>query len=61
MINGRVDEGLLAEVFSNEGIGTLIYANEYTQIRHALRKDISAILKLIKNSMSTDELIYSRP
>src|SRR5262249_52907434 len=27
IINGRVDEGLLAEVFSNEGIGTLIYAN----------------------------------
>jgi hypothetical protein len=26
IINGRVDEGLLAEVFSNEGIGTLVYA-----------------------------------
>jgi len=33
VINGKVDEGLLAEVFSNEGIGTLIYANEYQQIR----------------------------
>src|SRR5213079_3240377 len=29
IINGRVDDGLLAEVFSNEGIGTLIYGNEY--------------------------------
>src|SRR6185436_15408559 len=29
IINGRVNEGLLAEVFSNEGVGTLIYANEY--------------------------------
>ncbi|MCA1481679.1 hypothetical protein I6F37_42865, partial [Bradyrhizobium sp. NBAIM08] len=38
IINGRVDEGLLAEVFSNEGIGTLVYANEYQQIRRALRK-----------------------
>ena len=28
VINGREDEGLLSEVFSNEGIGTLIYANE---------------------------------
>src|SRR5207247_390487 len=28
VINGLVDEGLLAEVFSNEGIGTLVYANE---------------------------------
>ena len=30
IINGKVDEGLLAEVFSNDGIGTLIYAeSEY--------------------------------
>jgi amino-acid N-acetyltransferase len=56
VINGRVDEGLLAEVFSNEGIGTLIYANEYTQIRRALRKDVGGILKLIKNSIATEEL-----
>ena len=40
VINGRVDEGLLAEVFSNEGIGTLIYANEYQQIRPAKKKDV---------------------
>ena len=38
IINGRVDEGLLAEVFSNEGIGTLIYANEYQQIRRRQEK-----------------------
>ena len=31
IINGRVDEGLLAEVFER-GIGTLVYANEYRQI-----------------------------
>ena len=43
IINGREDEGLLAEVFSNEGIGTLIYANEYEQIRPAKKKDIRAI------------------
>ena len=29
IINGREDDGLLAEVFSNDGIGTLIHANEY--------------------------------
>jgi len=29
IVNGRQDEALLAEVFSNEGVGTLIYANEY--------------------------------
>ncbi|MEO6181796.1 MAG: amino-acid N-acetyltransferase [Verrucomicrobiota bacterium] len=57
VINGRVDEGLLAEVFSNEGIGTLIYANEYEQIRKAMKKDVRAILKLTKNSVATEELI----
>jgi amino-acid N-acetyltransferase len=57
LINGREDEGLLAEVFSNEGIGTLIYANEYTQIRRALRKDVGSILKLIKNSVANEELV----
>jgi len=41
-VNGREDEALLAEVFSNEGIGTLIYANEYEQIHSARKKDIRA-------------------
>jgi amino-acid N-acetyltransferase len=57
VINGQVDEGLLAEVFSNEGIGTLIYANEYQQIRRAMKKDVRSILALTKNSVATDELI----
>ena len=57
VINGRVDEALLAEVFSNEGIGTLVYANEYQQIRRALKKDIRAILLLTKNSVANEELV----
>ncbi|MFN0069823.1 MAG: amino-acid N-acetyltransferase [Limisphaerales bacterium] len=57
ILNGRVDEGLLAEVFSNEGIGTLIYANEYTAIRRALKKDIRAILAITRPSMASAELL----
>jgi amino-acid N-acetyltransferase len=57
IINGEVDEGLLAEVFSNEGIGTLVHANEYTQIRRALKKDIRALLNLTKNSVASAELV----
>ena len=57
VINGRVDEGLLAEVFSNEGIGTLIYANEYQQIRPAKKKDIRAIQLLTKQGVESSELI----
>src|ERR1700722_4495816 len=57
IINGRVDEGLLAEVFSNEGIGTLIYANEYQQVRPAKKKDVRSIQVLTKNSVENDELV----
>ncbi|MBI3874795.1 MAG: amino-acid N-acetyltransferase [Verrucomicrobia bacterium] len=57
IINGRVDEGLLAEVFSNEGIGTLIYANEYQQIRRAQKKDIRNLLRMTKDSVVTEELV----
>jgi amino-acid N-acetyltransferase len=57
IINGRVDEGLLAEVFSNEGIGTLIYANEYQQIRRAMRKDIRSIQRLTKQGVESAELV----
>lgn len=57
IINGKVDEGLLAEVFSNEGIGTLIYANEYQQIRRAMKKDVRSILNLTKGSVATEELV----
>lgn len=57
VINGRVDEALLAEVFSNEGIGTLIYANEYQQIRRALKKDVRSIVLLTKKSVESAELM----
>jgi amino-acid N-acetyltransferase len=57
VINGKVDEGLLAEVFSNEGIGTLIYANEYQQIRPAKKKDVRAIQLLTKQAVESEELV----
>jgi len=57
VINGKVDEGLLAEVFSNDGIGTLIYANEYQQIRAAKKKDVRAIQLLTKAAVESDELV----
>jgi amino-acid N-acetyltransferase len=40
VIDGRVDEALLTEVFSNEGVGTMIYANEYQAIRNLIRESV---------------------
>jgi amino-acid N-acetyltransferase len=56
IIDARVEEGLLAEVFSNEGVGTLVHANEYQAIRRAQKKDAGAIYKLVQQGMETDEL-----
>jgi amino-acid N-acetyltransferase len=57
IVNGHEDEALLAEVFSNEGIGTLIYANEYEQIRPARKKDIRVIQQLTKKAVEAEELV----
>jgi len=57
IVNGLEDEALLAEVFSNEGIGTLIYANEYEQIRPARKKDIQAIQHLTRKAVEAEELV----
>jgi amino-acid N-acetyltransferase len=48
---------LLAEVFTNEGVGTLIYGNEFQQIRRALKKDVRSILNLTKRSVESEELV----
>jgi amino-acid N-acetyltransferase len=57
IIDGRLEEGLLAEVFSNEGIGTLVHANEYQAIRRAHKKDARVIYALIQAGMDSDELM----
>ena len=58
IINGREDDGLLAEVFSNDGIGTLVHANEYQQIRPAKKKDLHAIQVLTRKGVEAGELVY---
>jgi amino-acid N-acetyltransferase len=57
VINGTLDQGLLGEVFSNHGLGTLIYANEYENIRPARKKDVRAIQLLTKQAVASDELM----
>ncbi len=57
IIDGREQEGLLGEVFSNEGIGTLIHANEYQAIRPAQKKDVRAVHALIQDGVENDELV----
>jgi amino-acid N-acetyltransferase len=57
VISGTMDEGLLGEVFSNQGLGTVIYSNEYEHIRPAKKKDIRAIQLLTKQAVEAEELV----
>jgi len=58
LIDGRIYDGLLNEVFSSEGIGTLVYGNDYQQIRRAHRNDARFIHSLIRSAVERDELLY---
>lgn len=57
VIDGRAEESLLAEVFSNQGVGTLLHANEYKSIRKAQKKDARVIHTLIQHGVENDELL----
>ena len=57
LLNGNVNEALLAEIFSNGGVGTMIYSNEYEQIRRLYKKDIRAVMSLIQQSVRSEELV----
>jgi amino-acid N-acetyltransferase len=58
IVDGRVFDGLLNEIFSNEGVGTLIYGNDYQQIRKANRRDVRQIYNLTRGAVRREELIY---
>jgi amino-acid N-acetyltransferase len=57
VIDGTMPEGLLTEVFSNEGVGTLVHANEYQSIRKAQKRDLRTIYSLIQRGVEADELL----
>jgi len=57
VLNGLNDEALLSEIFSQEGIGTMIYSNEYQQIRRVFKKDVRAVMALIRQSVDSEELV----
>ncbi len=58
IVDGRIFDGLLNEIFSNEGVGTLIYGNDYQQIRKATRRDVRFIHSLTRAAVKREELIH---
>jgi amino-acid N-acetyltransferase len=57
IIDGRVFDALLNEIFSNEGVGSLVYGNDYQQIRKARKSDVRLIYALTRAAVRREELI----
>lgn len=57
LLDGHVNEALLAELFSGEGVGTMVHTNEYRHIRPARRADVRRIMALIRQSVASEELV----
>jgi amino-acid N-acetyltransferase len=57
IVDGRTFDGLINEIFSNEGVGSLIYGNDYQQIRKATRRDVRLIYNLTRGAVKREELI----
>lgn len=57
IVDGTQDEALLAELFSNEGVGTMIHADDYQQIHAASAADVPALLSMMQQSMEEAALV----
>jgi amino-acid N-acetyltransferase len=58
VVDGRIFDGLINEIFSNEGVGTLVYGNDYQQIRTATRRDVRQIYNLTRGAVRREELLH---
>lgn len=58
IVDGRIFDGLLNEIFSNEGVGSLVYGNDYQQIRKATKRDVRLIYNLTRAAVKREELLH---
>jgi len=61
IIDGREEGSVLKELFSNLGVGTMIYNDEYDSIRSIRSRDLPDILRLMEPLMQTGVLIRRTP
>src|SRR5215813_4480070 len=48
VVDGRMEGAILREIFSNLGIGTMVYGNDYESIRPMRTRDIGDVLRLMQ-------------
>ncbi len=57
IIDGRVEGVILKEIFSNLGFGTMVYANQYENIRPMERRDIPEVLRIMEPFVEREILV----
>lgn len=60
VLNGRQQGVLVDELFSNEGVGTMIHADSYRVIRKLREEDIPELLGMIGRSVRRTKLVERR-
>ncbi len=56
LVGANRNDALLAELFSNEGIGLMIFADAYHQVRSATSADADEIYSLIRTAVEEEQL-----
>ncbi len=56
LVDCRIHDGLLMEIFSKVGIGSMIHSNPYAQIRQARGKDATPIFNITKSGIQDETL-----
>ena len=57
LISSRSEDALLSELFSNEGVGLMVYSDAYQKVRPATRGDIEELYLLIHRAIEDEQLI----
>jgi amino-acid N-acetyltransferase len=57
IVDGRMEGAILREIFSNLGVGTMVYGREYEAIRPMKADDIGDVLRLMQPLMSEGVLV----
>ncbi|MEM8954528.1 MAG: amino-acid N-acetyltransferase [Verrucomicrobiota bacterium] len=62
IVSGNLtDAPLLEELFSNEGIGTMVFADSYHKIRSAKEEDIEEMMSMMRPAVAKDRLLFRSP
>ncbi len=57
IVDGRVEGVILKEIFSNRGLGTMIYGNQHENIRPITHADIPEVLRILQPGVAKGILV----